>query len=599
MEQTPGQQDPEASGSPAADGTPAGEPGGAVPPFGGGAPPVGGPMPPPGGYTPPYGGPMPPPGGYTPPYGGPMPPPGGYTPPYGGPMPPPGGTPPPRRLYRLRNNRMLAGVGSGLGAYFEVDPIWVRLAFVALTIFGGAGILLYLVCWVVMPAVDFAPPMGTMQPPARRLYRLRNDRVIAGVASGLGAHLDVDPIWIRLAFVVLAFAGGLGVILYFVGCVAMPSVDSIPPTGGAAPLYRGRRSGTDLRIVAGAVFLIVAAFVFAGSFHFHDTGLIWGAALIGIGLLFLVGDQWPSRYPAGPLMPPADFVPPAGYTTRAAGAGDVPPVSSPVPPYVPPVYSSYSSYTPYAPQPAYAAPAYGAQAGWPGSASRPGGLRLGTVGLAAVVLAVGVALLLQSVGVIHLTAEMGFGIVLLVLGLTLVVGARFGRSGGLVALGICLLPFAAAAVLVPEPLTGGVGNVSYTPQALSAVQSTYRLAAGQLYVDLSGVDLGGRSVAVTSSVGFGHLVVVVPAGTTVELSGKVGAGEDNLLGRIDSGVQISSQFDAATGPASAGTLTLDVSVGCGQLTVETGNVDVQTRSVAGGSPVVVTSTAGSRRAGAR
>jgi phage shock protein PspC (stress-responsive transcriptional regulator) len=498
----------------------------------------------------------------------------------GGGVPPFGGTPPPRRLYRLRNNRVLAGVASGLGAYFEVDPIWVRLAFVALTIFGGAGILLYLVCWVVMPAVDFAPPSWTMQPPpVRRLYRPRNDRVIAGVASGLGAHLEVDPIWIRLAFVVLTFFAGLGVILYFVGCVAMPSVDSIPPggtpagwmpTGGAAPLYRGRGSGTDLRIVAGAVFIIVAAFVFAGSFHFHDTGLIWGAALIGIGLLFLVGDQRPSRYPAGPLMPPPDFVPPAGYTTQAAGAGEVPPVSSTAPPYVPPVYSSYSSYAPYTPQPAYAAPAYGAQAVWPGSASRSGGVRLGIVGLAAVVLAVGVALLLQSVGVIHLTAEMGFGIVLLVLGLTLVVGARFGRSGGLVALGICLLPFAAAAVLVPEPLTGGAGNVSYTPQALSAVQSTYRLAAGQLYVDLSGVDLDGRTVAVTSSVGFGHLVVVVPAGTTVELTGKVGAGEDNLLGRIDSGVQISSQFDAATGPASAGTLTLNVSVGCGQLTVETG-----------------------------
>jgi phage shock protein PspC (stress-responsive transcriptional regulator) len=499
-------------------------------------------------------------------------------PPFGGSVPPFGGTPPPRRLYRLRNNRMLAGVASGLGAYFEIDPVWVRLAFVVLTFVGGLGVILYVAGWVLMPAIDFAPPMGTMQPPVRRLYRLRNDRVIAGVASGLSAHLDVDPIWIRLAFVVLAFCGGLGVLLYFVGCVTMPLVDGIPPggappgwmpPGGAMPRYRGRGSGTDLRIVAGAVFLIVAAFVFAGSFHFHDTGLIWGVALIGIGLLFLVGDQWPSRYPAGPPMPPPGFVPQPGYTTQAAGAGEVPPVSSTVPPYVPPVYSSYSSYTPYTPQPAYAAPAYGAQAVWPGSASRSGGVRLGTVGLAAVVLAVGVALLLQSVGAIHLTAEMGFGIVFMVLGLTLVIGAWFGRSSLLVWLGICLLPFAAAAALVPEPLTGGVGQVSFSPE-LSTLQPTYRLVAGQLTIDLSGIYVGNQHLSVTASDAFGQLVVFVPPDTTVDVTGKVGAGQLTLLGSTDSGVQISDRVDSATGAEPSGSLDLKLSVGFGQITVETG-----------------------------
>jgi phage shock protein PspC (stress-responsive transcriptional regulator) len=471
-----------------------------------------------------------------------------------------------------------------VGAYFEIDPIWVRWAFVVLTIFGGVGVLLYIAGWVLMPAVDFAPPAGSMQPhPVRRLYRLRNDRVIAGVASGLGAHLEVDPVWIRLAFVVLAFVGGLGVLLYIVGCIAMPSVDSIPPggpwpggswpggtpVGGAVPSYRGHGGGTDLRIVAGAVFLIVAVFVLAGNFDFHDTGLIWGAALIGIGLLFLIGDHWPSRYPAGGApLPPPDFARPAAYSPPVGGPGEVPPAPPAATPSAVP--SFYSAYTPYTPQPAYAGSAYGTPAAWLGRTSRSSGFRLGTIGLAAVILALGVALLLQSVGVIHLTTESGFGIVLLVLGITLVVGARFGGSGGLVALGICLLPFAAAAVLVPEPLAGGVGNVSYAPPALSAVQPTYRLAAGQLYVDLSGADLGGGNVAVTSSVAFGHLVVVVPPDTTVDVTGKVGAGEDDLLGRIDSGVQLSSHLDVATGPTPVGTLTLNVSVGCGQLTVETG-----------------------------
>ena len=499
------------------------------------------------------------------------PPPGGAPPLWGAVPPSASSVPPPpiRRLYRLRNDRVVAGVASGLAAHLELDPIWVRLAFVVLAFIGGLGFLLYIVAWVVMPAAD-GPPIGAMAgPSARRLYRLRNDRWVAGVASGLGAYLEVDVTLVRLAFFILALCGGLGVVLYIVAWVLMPAIDGVPPSGWR-PGSAGRGAGADLRIIAGAFFLIVAVLVLASNFDFHYSGLIWGAALICIGLLFLVGDAWPSRLPAGAAPAPPGPVDPAGHASVGSALGEAPSASS-APASAPRAYSSsYAPDTSYTPQPAYATPAYGVQAPWSGSANRSAGLRLGTIGLAAVILAVGVALLLQSVGVVHLTAESGFGTVLLVLGLTLIVGARFGGSGGLVALGICLLPFAAAAVLVPESLAGGVGNISYSPPALSAVQPTYHLAAGQLYVDLSGVNLGSGNVAVTSSVAFGHLVVVVPADTSVDLTGKVGAGEDDLLGRIDSGVQLSTKFDVAAGPTSGGTLTLNVSVGCGQLTVLTG-----------------------------
>ena len=56
-----------------------------------------------------------------------------------------------KRLYRLREGRVVAGVCAGLAAYFGVDPTLVRLAFALLTVFGGAGVLLYLCAWVVMP----------------------------------------------------------------------------------------------------------------------------------------------------------------------------------------------------------------------------------------------------------------------------------------------------------------------------------------------------------------------------------------------------------------------------------------------------------------
>ena len=56
-----------------------------------------------------------------------------------------------KRLYRIRDGRVIAGVCVGLAAYFGVDPTLVRLVFALLTIFGGVGILLYLCAWVVIP----------------------------------------------------------------------------------------------------------------------------------------------------------------------------------------------------------------------------------------------------------------------------------------------------------------------------------------------------------------------------------------------------------------------------------------------------------------
>jgi phage shock protein C len=64
-----------------------------------------------------------------------------------------------RRLERP-GDRIIAGVCAGLGDYFEVDPVVVRLVFVALTAAGGAGLLAYLILWIVMPAAGSAVVHG-------------------------------------------------------------------------------------------------------------------------------------------------------------------------------------------------------------------------------------------------------------------------------------------------------------------------------------------------------------------------------------------------------------------------------------------------------
>ena len=56
-----------------------------------------------------------------------------------------------KRLYRSRNNYVIAGVCGGIGEYFEVDPTLVRLAFACMLLLAGTGLLFYLIAWTVIP----------------------------------------------------------------------------------------------------------------------------------------------------------------------------------------------------------------------------------------------------------------------------------------------------------------------------------------------------------------------------------------------------------------------------------------------------------------
>ena len=68
--------------------------------------------------------------------------------------PPPQPPAPVRRLERSRQNKMVAGVAGGIAEYANVDPLLVRVLLAVLTVFGGAGILLYAIGWLLLPAAD-------------------------------------------------------------------------------------------------------------------------------------------------------------------------------------------------------------------------------------------------------------------------------------------------------------------------------------------------------------------------------------------------------------------------------------------------------------
>ena len=100
----------------------------------------------------------------------------------------------PRRLYRSDNEKILGGVCGGLANYMGIDPAIMRIIFVLITFGWGAGVLLYIILWMVLPTKSL--PVSVR----KRLYRNPDDRVIGGVASGLAAYFHIE-VWIpRLIF---------------------------------------------------------------------------------------------------------------------------------------------------------------------------------------------------------------------------------------------------------------------------------------------------------------------------------------------------------------------------------------------------------------
>ncbi|MCX7124717.1 MAG: PspC domain-containing protein [Gammaproteobacteria bacterium] len=56
-----------------------------------------------------------------------------------------------KQLFRSKSNRKIAGVCGGLGDFFEIDPIFFRAIFLVSAIFGGLGLVIYIVLWILMP----------------------------------------------------------------------------------------------------------------------------------------------------------------------------------------------------------------------------------------------------------------------------------------------------------------------------------------------------------------------------------------------------------------------------------------------------------------
>lgn len=98
-----------------------------------------------------------------------------------------------KRLYRDENNKILGGVCSGIAAYFNIDPVIVRILFIV----SGIGLLVYILLWIFVPGSN-----ALVNGVRKRLYRNPDGKIVGGICSGIGSYFDVNPWLIRALFLI-------------------------------------------------------------------------------------------------------------------------------------------------------------------------------------------------------------------------------------------------------------------------------------------------------------------------------------------------------------------------------------------------------------
>ena len=382
---------------------------------------------------------------------------------------------------------------------------------------------------------DTTPPAEPppYQQPGNRLTRSTDDKVVGGLAGGLGRCFGIDPVVFRIAFVVLTLAGGSGILLYLIGWLMIPD-----DTGHAALNRFGNERNSKLvaAVLAGCGLLILLENIGGG-----DDDVPFGLVLVGLGGLYL----WSRRKSAdgGPPAPPTGPSPPA--PTRPTN--DTEPLPLPTP-------SDAIAESP-------ASPALAATPTDPGPPVPPKA-RSAVVPVTLSLLAV----LAGGLTLVGVSVTTGLGLALLVTAGGLTVGAWRGRARWLIPLGLVLSMALAGASLIDVPIRGGSGDISFHPVALSDIRSPYRLGAGALTVDLGDIDLAGQTVTVVASVAAGQMQVVLPPDVAVDVDAHVGAGDLIILGRRSDGLDIRREV-VEPGREGAGRIVLRAWAGIGEVEV--------------------------------
>ncbi len=424
------------------------------------------------------------------------------------------------------------------------------------------------------PAGDTGP--RTSRDEIRDLGRLRrstHDRKVAGVAGGLARHLDIDPVILRVAFVVLAFFGGAGLILYGACWLLVPEDGS-----DDAPVKLDEKSRTVALVVLGVIAALALVGDSWGAYWFP-----WPLAIIG-----LIAFVWLSRNGRGrggtagaPAGTPVGWVAPqpgpAPVGQAAEGGNETEPGTEGSGDQSVPADSQYGPQTqeyaaqqgdPYAGQ--YGGGQYGGyQTYVPPAPKEPRkrGPILFWFTLLLIAVAEGALGIVDGAGAPVVDSAYP-ALALGVIATMLLVGSVIGRPGGLILLGI-IASLALTGATVADRWDGE--RKTYDPATSGEVADSYYIEAGELIVDLSEVsdpeELDGRTIELSGDVG--RIEVIVPEDMDVEITATMdGPGGYDLFGMEGGGIDWNRSSSHDGGPG-APSLVIEADLDLGEITAVT------------------------------
>ncbi len=335
-----------------------------------------------------------------------------------------------------------------------------------------------------------------------------------GVAAGLGRALAIEPLFVRIAFVVLALFGGVGIVLYIAALAVLADSPTSPP------------ASTIRRIVGAVVVFLAARWLFSGEAELPDAGWV-----LAIGLLGVAAALWRGRTPV-------DVQSLRSAATMPATTDDGPTSDR---------WGSRTAQRRERPRPPQSA------------------LGLLTIG-AAIVVGTLVWLFNESAGS---RGAWAFGWATVILGAGLLVGTFAGRARWLI--GPALVT-GGAAVMASALSFAGVGIADRSGSrtvfidAGSSVAAQYETGVGNFDLILTEYP---SDVATAVDVGVGNLTVLVPENAHVQIDARVGIGSIDAIGSTRSGYRRSLSLDSQ--PDSAHLITLKLRVGVGDIEVRRGS----------------------------
>ena len=336
----------------------------------------------------------------------------------------------------------------------------------------------------------------------RKLCRSSTDKVIAGVAGGIGAYFGIDSVIVRIAFIVLTFLGGAGPFLYLIGWLALPQEDSPSVIAKALGSDSPRRFRSLMAVVLIGIGLLITASLsgelFATFINVWTMAPYLALILIaaGVALVLWPGPTGRSKPTPAPSPPPSAPSPPAPHPSTAAAGGP-----------------GWAAASPAGPVPSPVVPV-----------RRRGRTMIGYLTVAVLLVYTGGSMVLDRLDAVEVDIGVYLAVALAITGVGLLVSAYLVSARGLILLGVVLsaplLLFAGAEL----PWGSGVGKLRVDVMTASELQDEYHHGVGQMVVDLSDLEADGTVNSLDLSVSVGELDIYVPDNIKTTADVNVGAG---------------------------------------------------------------------------